>query len=390
MLLPLKHKQALAIILCLIMISLVYNFQSRTMIDQKSHTMMTKKSNNRSQKHPANAFSQLKTSPSPLLLKVHNQLYELYTQRLLTQEPMKTVQYICVDNGSCGGLGDRLKGAAMTFVLALFSDRLALPPNLKVPVDFSLFFELGHHLGVRYQQNQDTTTLNFIDSPASWRSFTLSSSLVYVRANQFEEAYSNFLQSPLVSSSQATNIRRLLDPLTPSEVLHCILPFIYGNPTPALAQELERVWPPLAFHFKVGVHMRTGVTAWPDPQRMALTFRDAWASKIKALCSPHTLCLVVLMSDNTNVLEDFMNNAGICQIYYCLQFEGPVLHVDRSPFDVSWTPATAFHQHKRGFLEFLALHFMDHIIAPVSQFSQVPHSRMLIPMSIWNGSAFSS
>jgi hypothetical protein len=290
------------------------------------------------------------------------------------------VRMVCPENGVCGGIGDRIKGAAIALAYGILSDRRYLPAQWPSPVSFHDYFEHGMEPGEAPSASE--ATFSMVDSPHAWRNselFSTSATLVTIRANQFEEAYAELLANDGLSPAARS---RMPQNLTSTQVLSCLLPLVYGLPRPSLAIALDRAWPGFAssLHKKVGVHMRTGVTTWPDPRRMPDMDQIAplWLSHInEVVCPREERCVLVMVSDSEPALEQFTRLACGGR-HACVNFSavGPVMHVDRSPVGEA-------RAYERSFVEFLALHYVDHLVAPLSQFSQIPRARMRLPASVW-------
>ena len=111
-----------------------------------------------------------------------------------------------------------------------------------------------------------------------------------------------------------------------------------------------------------------------------------WTEAIASQCDTHRnrstdqRCVVFIMSDNADVIDHLMRVCATTPLLSAATMDGPILHIDRSP----WTrdDSQSFHTYKRLFLEFLALHYMDVIVAVQSGLSQLPYIRMRIPAVI--------
>ena len=90
------------------------------------------------------------------------------------------------------------------------------------------------------------------------------------------------------------------------------------------------------------------------------------------------------MSDNLDVIDYIMRTCDALPWLTAVKMDGPVLHLDRSPWNAHDDDDKLFQTYKRLFLEFLALHYMDIIIAVPSGLSQLPYIRMRIPAMIMN------
>ena len=92
-----------------------------------------------------------------------------------------------------------------------------------------------------------------------------------------------------------------------------------------------------------------------------------WTEEISLQCDAHKnhstdqRCVVFIMSDNADVIDHLTRVCATTPLLLAVTINCPILHIDRSP----WNPDDdqSFHTYKRLFLEFLALHYMDVIIA---------------------------
>ena len=340
-----------------------------------------------------NEFLTLNMSSANNISSIHQALRDHYTRRLeLNNHSRGTVQFICKD--FCGGLGDRVKGAAISLLVAMLTDRVFLPVNWNFPVQFQMFFDEGLdyiYTASDFHQALNVQQLNIMDDHtlAGSVQFDTSADSWHIRANVFQEALSFLLENPSLKPLDGKYME-LLHGLTANQILACILPFIYKSPTPLLQSEFESTWREWgAGMVRVGVHVRTGVAPWLDPRRVQnIDVLSKWTEEIAFQCDrfrnleSDQRCLVFVMSDNVDVIESIVNVCRSTLLLTAVKLDGPILHIDRSPWNKDHDNLQLFNTYKRLFMEFLMLHYMDVIIAVQSGLSQVPYIRMDIPAVI--------
>ncbi|OAE21103.1 hypothetical protein AXG93_3661s1280 [Marchantia polymorpha subsp. ruderalis] len=304
----------------------------------------------------------------------------------------------------CGGLGDRLKGLASTFYLALLTNS-RFYYHWTFPTDVGNYFMASNSslsspartarsfMGIQYVTMFEWWCMNWhcmvrdIRRTREWNLPKLWHGYSSIISHTNMAYWDVLIQNPFLG---ATARRYNLHLLRQDEMFYIFTRLFFTKMTSFMGLALEPyrdLMSPSSDRVKVGVQLRIGNdTAWHEGPRHSLAAVGCFVEKAKLKCEEGNRqskeCLIFVSTDSQRALELFRARFKLLGISM-MATDGPISHIDKPSQSLIRQhfvdPQSIITEHSRVFMDWILLTKMDYLYISRSGFSETAAFAGMVP-----------